>query len=156
MNPEQINEAINATPKGANVIVEWERPCYLRAGFKTMPLTKYTNMLCRLGCNYDNIIDTQNGRADGSLPAVNAGLKGRTWVLFPVLLRSIKQPDRIYLRLQSGTFQRETQREYRLDGRKIDVEDYRQYMLAQEFRKSKRDSLTFDVGIQNRHRNSIH
>ena len=65
--------------KGACLWVEWTRPVALRAAYKGMPLTKSTRMLCRLAVDYDKKEETIRGRENGSLPAVNAGLKGFIW-----------------------------------------------------------------------------
>jgi len=90
MNEQAIKNAIATCPKGANVYVAWERPVKLRVAYKGLPLFKRTKMLLRLGVPYDSMEEVEQGRADGTLPAENQGLKGKEWVNFPTLKRSLK------------------------------------------------------------------
>ena len=148
MTENEIRHAIATTPKGANVWVVWERPCYLRAGFSTMPLTKRTRMLCRLGINYDEKEQTKLGRANGTLPAQNAGMRGKEWDTFPFIVRYIKT-GKLGLRLESGTFPNaKTSKKYLLDGQEVNIEDYRQFCTAKEFPPERDGQLTFDVRIE--------
>jgi hypothetical protein len=152
MNEAQLRTAIGACPKGANIYVEWERPVKLRAAYKTMPMTKFTRMLCRLGCDYDKIKETQDKRESGELPAQNAGLRGMEWDTFPTILKNAK--EELYLRLESGTFNVKAEREYRLDGQVVQFEDHKHQMLSSEYPKEKNGHLTFNV--KGAHIKSIH
>ena len=147
MNETQIRQAIKETQYGANVFVEWERPCHLRKAFTGMPLTKYTRMLCRIAVKYDNKRQTKVGRADGTLPRINPGLKGKTWIDFPTLMRYNKS-GKIGIRLESGTFNVPAVRQYKLDGQVVPFEDYEHAMLASETSEIKTCQLTFDVPIE--------
>jgi hypothetical protein len=144
MTEAELRAAIGACPKGANVYVEWERPVKLRTAYKGMPMTKFTRMLCRLGCDYDKIKETQDKRESGELPAQNAGLRGMEWDTFPTILKSIKT-GALYLRLESGTFNVKAEREYRLDGQVVEFEAHKHQMLASEYPKPKDGHLTFNV-----------
>ena len=145
MTEQEIKQAIEETTKGANIYLEWERPVKLRKAYKGLPFTKWTKMLCRIGVNYDNKKTTQEGRENGDLPAENAGLRGFEWEQFPTILRSIKT-EKLYLRLEGGTFKTSTKREYRLDGQVVEFEQYKEMMLASEY-KPKPPSPTFNVGF---------
>jgi hypothetical protein len=132
MTNDQIKAAIGACPKGANVIVEWERPVSLRAAYDGMPLTKRTKMLCRLGVAYDHKETTKEGRANGDLPAENAGLKGFEWQEYPILLRAVKT-GLLYIRLEMGTFKNvKTVTKFLLDGQEVAKDDYIHAMLSSE------------------------
>lgn len=147
MTQEEIQQAIASTQAGANVWLEWERPCKLRKAYGTMPLTKKTRMLCRIGVRYDNIGEVQQGRQDGSLPAENAGLKGFEWDQYPFLLKHNRN-GKLYLRCESATFKSKTTKAYYLDGQEVEFEDYKHCMLASEMPKEKTGHLTFNVCIE--------
>jgi hypothetical protein len=147
MTLEQLRAVISAVPKGANIVVEWERPVKLRKAYATMPMTKHSKMLCRIGVDYDHKQPTKDGRADGSLPAENAGLNGMTWVDFPTILQSNKT-GKYYLRLEAGTFGNvKTETEFRLDGQPVEKADWAHTMLASESTPSKRFG-TFNIGAE--------
>ena len=147
MTKTEILQAIAAAPKGANIMVDWERPLKMRKAYKNMPMTKFTSMLCRIAVDYDNTKPTIEGRANGSLPAVNAGLNGMQWETFPTLLKSIKS-GKLHIRLQTGTFKNvETKKEYRLNGQKIEKEDYAHAMCKEP--KSNGKFGPFNVPIEN-------
>jgi hypothetical protein len=146
MTETEIRQAIKDAPKGANVFVSWERNCKLRAAFRGLPLTKHTRMLCRIAVRYDTKEQTKVGRADGTLPAENAGMRGKEWIDYPTLIRYIKS-QKIGLRLESGTFKVKAVRTYKLDGQPVAFEDYKHAMLASEYPKPKEGQLTFDVSI---------
>jgi hypothetical protein len=63
---------------------------YLKSAGVVATTLKVSTFQCRAGVNYDNLTSTKEGRADGSLPAENAGLNGVEWVVFPHVLRGIK------------------------------------------------------------------
>jgi hypothetical protein len=133
--------------KGACVWVEWTRPVYLRAAYKGLPLTKSTRMLCRLAVDYDKKQDTIRGREDGSLPAVNAGLKGFIWNEAPTILESVKT-GKLYLRLEAAVFKNaRTTVEFKLDGQVVEKADYAHAMLGKETTKRER-SATFNVSCE--------
>ena len=130
--------------KGACLWVEWTRPVALRAAYKGMPLTKSTRMLCRLAVDYDNKEETIRGRENGSLPAVNAGLKGFIWNVAPTILESVKT-GKLYLRLEAAVFKNaKTTVEFKIDGQVVEKADYAHAMLGKETKKGER-SATFNV-----------
>jgi hypothetical protein len=90
MTEAEIRAAIEATPKGSNVYVVWERRLDLKKAYKGFPLFKRTKMLLRLGVDYDEMDDVKKARENGDLPAENAGMRGKEWVDFPTLKRSLK------------------------------------------------------------------
>lgn len=144
MTDEQIKQVIKETPKGANIWVEWERSVKFKKAYDGLPMTKRTRMLCRIGINYDNKAEVKDGRANGELPAQNAGLRGFEWDTFPTLLKATKT-GLLYIRLESGTFCAPTTTEFRLATGEVVVKaDYEHAMLASEKRPAKEGDLTFN------------
>lgn len=100
MDLAKVKSAIQNTQPGANIVLEFERDAET---YKTCQdvIRKRTRMVGRIGVGYDHKASTVQGRADGSLPPVNAGLKGRTWLEYPYLLLS--STGKTLLRLNTGT-----------------------------------------------------
>jgi hypothetical protein len=115
----------------------WARPLALRKEYKSIhTLIKSTLAVVRAGIDYDNVSNVIDKRADGTLPAVNAGLPWGEWAtdengrnLFPHV---ITHKGNVYVRLYptSGSFPRVV---YTLDGAVITKETARAYALASEF-----------------------
>jgi hypothetical protein len=155
MQNPQIIAAISKVPKGANVYVVWERPAKLRAKFKGLPLFKKTTMLLRLGVPYDRIQTVKNGRQDGTLPAVNQGLKGKVWYSFPTLKKSLKT-GKLLLSVQlAQVFGNESHAAtsewiVRSDGKETTVEkdDYAHMLLGSETHSGDMPQ-TFDLTAEN-------
>jgi len=103
MQREQVEAAIDATPKGANVILEWVRPLTpLKTSGCNDTIVKATRMVGRVGINYDNQAAVIAKRENGELPAENQGLRGMEWVKPPYLMKAIKS-GRYLIRLYKGT-----------------------------------------------------
>jgi len=96
---DNVNEIISQTisqRKGANVRLCWKRPVKTK---KSAGLIKVEKEVCttgRVGIDHENKKSTIAGRADGSLPAVNAGLPWGNWEWFPYI---IEHNGQRYLRL---------------------------------------------------------
>lgn len=149
MNDVQLVEAIAAAPIAANIFITWERPAKMRAKYKGMPMTKRTTMLLRLGVDYDKMQDVQEARADGSLPATNQGMKGKEWVTFPYLKRSLKTGKTLLsVKKASTCFKAKTDTVYLLDGQEVNKDDYAHAMLGYEFKKGEVPN-TFDLTGEN-------
>ena len=103
MQVEQVRAAILSAPKGANIVVEWNRTLKpLKTSGCSDTIVKSTRMVGRIGIDYDNIQTVKDKRESGELPAENAGLKGMIWIEPPYLLQSEKS-GRLLLRLYNGT-----------------------------------------------------
>lgn len=70
--------------KGQIVTLVTARPMKVRKGQDA--ITKTSEFQCRVGVNYDNIKAVQEKRAEGQLPAENAGLPWGEWVDFPYVI----------------------------------------------------------------------
>jgi len=99
MNLDQVKQAVETTPKGANIVLEWVRPVKTLKGVSDK-ITKSVRMIGRIGVEYDNLTAVQDKRESGELPSVNAGLPWGKWSVYPWL---IEHKDTFYLRLYKGT-----------------------------------------------------
>ena len=75
---ETVKTICNATPKGANIIVAWDRPCKTRKNCEN-EIRKTVRMVGRIGIDYDKLKAVQEKRENNELPAENQGL---TWGFF--------------------------------------------------------------------------
>jgi hypothetical protein len=126
-----VEKVIQNTPKGANIILEWQRPVKTFKG-STDVVEKHVRMVGRIGLNYDNIGDVQDKRESGELPAENAGLKGMEWVTYPYLLRSVKTGE-LQVRLYNGTSEKvPVKSEWKLNGNPVSYEVVEPIILASE------------------------
>lgn len=84
--------------KGQFVKVSWTRPVKMK---KTAPFKvfKTVTTVARAGIEYDNIQHVQDKRADGTLPATNAGLPWGKWAVYPYI---IEHKDLKYLRFTAS------------------------------------------------------
>lgn len=79
--------------KGQIATFTTSRPLKVRKN--ETPITKISTFQCRVGVDYDNIKAVQEKRAEGELPAENAGLPWGQWVNFPYV---IEHKDTFYFR----------------------------------------------------------
>lgn len=117
--------------KGANCSATWIRPLKTLKGI-TSNVHKLTVAVVRGWVDYDNLASVQEGRANGDLPAENAGLPWGEWVEFPV---HIAHKGMDYLRLYPASglnFIPKTT--YFVDGKEVSKEEARAICLASEFR----------------------
>jgi hypothetical protein len=135
MELEQVKQAVENTQAGANIVVEWERPCSTFKGI-TAVITKRVKMVGRVGIEYDNQKKVVDARENGTLPAENQGLKGMEWVEYPWLLRATKS-GKLYLRLYTSTNSKcRAVSQFFLDGKAVDREAVAHLLLAKELTKS--------------------
>ena len=113
---------------------------------KIEKLTRARNIM--IGAAYDNRQAVIEARANGDLPSENQGLKGKEWVQYPILLKSIyngKELIRINV-LSNSKF--ETQ--YLLNGEPIEYEKIEQYLYSSEKKSPNNEPLTvFDIAVDN-------
>ena len=127
--------------KGQIVTVKTERPVKVK---KNMPaVMKASEFQCRVGVNYDNIKAVQEKRAEGQLPAENAGLPWGEWVVFPYV---IAHKGEYYVRctmLHNGFRKAPV---YTIDGVVVDKEIVKTMALASEFREGD-DNDVFNIKL---------
>lgn len=124
-------EEIKKVQAGTFHTISWQRPMKTRAAYKNANLVKRsTGNSLRIGCNYDNLASTKEGRADGSKPSENAGLSGKEWVKPNVLLRSLKTGKEL-LRVSLASNSK-FKTEYLLDGQPVSKEQIEHMVLKSE------------------------
>ena len=79
MKYEEVIKKIHAVPAGQFVNIETAKELKVRAGYKGNKVVKFSHKTVRFGVSYDKQKSTTEGRADGSLPAENAGLPWGNW-----------------------------------------------------------------------------
>lgn len=128
--------------KGQIVTVKTQRPVKMKKG--QAEVFKASEFQCRVGVNYDNIAAVKEGRANGELPAENAGLPWGEWLEFPY---TIGHKGETYVRctLLNNGFRRAPV--FTLaDGTVVDRETVKAGALASEFRDGD-DSVVFNIKV---------
>jgi hypothetical protein len=137
-----VKEIVETAPKGANIVLEWERDCKVRKSV-TDSIRKRTHMAGRLGVEYDNLKAVKDKRESGELPEENAGLPWGEWLQYPLF---ISHKGNIYLRLYTGTSA--TAHPYVTflkNGEKIEKAAIENCLLASELTASKGDCFVVKV-----------
>ena len=127
--------------KGQIVTIQTTRAMKVRKGQD--PIQKSSEFQCRVGVNYDNIQAVKDKRAEGILPAENAGLPWGEWVDFPYF---IAHKGEYYVRC---TVLRNAHRKapsYTQNGQEITKEQAAVMCLASEFRDSD-DNDVFNIRV---------
>ena len=142
MQIEQVKEAIESTPKGANIIIEWNRDAKTRKGV-TEQITKQVRMVGRIGIEYDNIGVVQEKRATGELPTENQGLPWGEFEVYPYL---IAHKDKKYVRLYKGTSDKiQPKVAWFKDGVAVGIEEISPLLLKSELTSSKGDCFVVNA-----------
>lgn len=129
--------------KGQIVTVKTIRAVKMRKGQPAV--NKASEFQCRVGVTYDNIQAVQDGRADGTLPAENAGLPWGEWIEFPY---TIGHKGETYVRctLLKNNFRRAPVFTL-VDGTEIAKADVMPLALASEFKEKDEDSVVFNIKL---------
>ena len=160
MQLEQVKTAIDATPKGANVILEWVRPMKVKKSC-TARLTKSVRMVGRLGIDYDKQKAVQAKRENGDLPAENQGLPWGFWIDHPWHLghnKGMKKDNPLYstvdaetthyVRLYKGTSDRvKPEVHFFKDGQEIELSAIENDILSSE--KTEKSGDCFSCKTEN-------
>jgi hypothetical protein len=128
--------------KGQIVTVKTTRPVKMKKG--QAEVFKTSEFQCRVGVNYENMAAVKEGRANGELPAENAGLPWGEWLEFPY---TIGHKGETYVRctMLNNAFRRAPV--FTLaDGSVVDKETVKQGALASEFREGD-DNLVFNIKV---------
>jgi hypothetical protein len=115
----------------------WHRPMKTYKGTAAV-VTKTVRTTVRVGLEYDNREVVKEARADGTLPAENAGLNGMEWVQYPVVLRSLKTGKamiRVYPVKNADGSPRSCKTVYRINGVRVTKQMVQEICLASEFSK---------------------
>lgn len=143
MNLSQVQTAIEQTPKGANIIIEWVRPVKTLAAFKGADLTKSVRMVGRMGIDYDKQKSVQEKRETGELPSESQPLPWGNWAIFPYL---IEHKGNYYVRLYNGTSDKvRPEVHFFLDGNEVAFESIAHMLPANEKQEKHGDCFTCKV-----------
>ena len=136
--------------KGQFVGLSWKRDLKTYKG-STALVTKSVRAVLQVGADYDNRAVVEAARESGELPAENAGLKGKEWVQFPTILRSVKT-GKLYVRTYPVTDKagkpRSCKSIYRINGVRVGKADAKEICLAGEFSNGS-PLACYDIGIDN-------
>ena len=148
MELAEVKRIIENAPKGANIVLEWIRPCKVYKNV-TDSVAKAVRMVGRIGLTYDNLSAVQTKRENGELPKENQGLPfWAEWEIFPFIIKH-KTTGQRYLRLYKGTSEKvHPSVRFLLNGEETTVEAVRPMLLASELAE-KDGSDCFMVGIEN-------
>ena len=143
MRIEQVKEAMEATPKGANIIVEWSRNGKTRKGVADA-ITKDVRMVGRIGIEYDHMGAVQEKRENGELPSENQGLPWGRFEIYPYLIEHKGTRD---LRLYKGTSKTvQPKAVWYKNGVEVSRDEVAPYLLKSEL--SSKDGDCFCVKVE--------
>lgn len=131
------------TRKGQIVTVRTARPVKMKKG--QPEVIKTSEFQCRVGVTYDNIAAVKEARANGDLPAENAGLPWGEWIEFPY---TIGHKGETYVRctLLNNNFRRAPV--FTLaDGTVVDKEVVKAGALASEFKEGDAENAVFNIKL---------
>lgn len=94
-------QIIEGYKKGVFSVVEMEKTLKTKKGFE--PIVKKSAFQVQLGVEYDAKKSVQEKRAEGLLPAENAGLPWGEWMLYPYVIAH-KGEQYLRVSLFNGTF----------------------------------------------------
>lgn len=132
---------IQTIKKGTYMKLSVKRPMKMKKG--QPQLYKSWSATVKAGIDYDNISVVQEGRADGSLPEENAGLRGgQVWHTFPYVIQKV-DGSFDYRFTRTGCAKPES---CILDasGNKVDKEVAKEMAYSSEFSSS--DTPVFQIG----------
>ena len=135
---------IALTKKGQFASAEWSRPCKTLKSCNHEIIKKTIANNVRIGANYENLQTTKDGRADGTLPSENQGLRGLEWVNFPVVLRNPKT-NRQFIRLETAKNSKFTT-QYFIDGKETTKAEIETFLQASE-KSSGEMPTVMNIGI---------
>lgn len=116
MNYQVIKTVLSRKQNGSFTSLVWERQLPVRKAYADNIVTKRSSGVVRCGISYDNMKSVQIKRADGILPAENAGLKWGEWLQYP---NFIQHKGNIYLRCAESP-NNKIKTEYFLNGRPVE------------------------------------
>lgn len=136
-----ISSVIENTPKGANVVLEWQRPVKVKKAFADRNIEKYVRMVGRVGVDYNKQSAVIEKRENGELPEQEKPIwngKGE-WVTFPFLFRHVITNEH-YIRLYKSTSEAiQPIVEWLEDGDVVSFEEVESMVMASEKNSDKGD-----------------
>ena len=139
-------KALNKKGQFANI--EYARPCKVKKG--APEITKETKAYnVRIGAQYDALKTTKEAKGVTTTEeahALNQGLNGMEWVVYPYILKSVKT-GKEYIRLETA---KNTKFEtiYKVNGKEVTKAEIEPYLLASEKAKGEMPTV-MNIGIEN-------
>jgi len=135
--------------KGQIRTVKIKRPLKLKKGCESdYPIYKETIQQARCGISYENIKAVSEGRDNGELPAKNMGMKGKSWELYPYLLRN--DGGELLFRFYRVNSMMGVKTKFFLGEKEVDKPEIASMVYASDLNTKVRPSLSnvFDVKIK--------
>jgi hypothetical protein len=146
MKFETVRRSVLGKAKGEFANILYEKALPIRSAFKdSVVAVKRSSGVVRFGVAYDNIGKVIEGRADGTLPAENAGLQWGRWTMYPYF---IENKGMNYLRCSLVPGNKFTT-EYFLNGRKCSKEELLPYCTAAAFPVHTTEQAVFSINTDN-------
>lgn len=144
MEYTKVYRKVTESPKGSYHAMSWVRPLKVRAAYKdSVNISKMTIAhSLRFGVNYDNMASTKEARENGTKPAVNAGLVGRSWIVPNLMLKTDKTGKTLLRVSLAKTSKFDTK--YYLNGKEVDKKAIEPYVLASEIKPHEPQNV-FDI-----------
>lgn len=146
-NVETIKEVLKNTPKGANIILEWERPVKVKKSYDGAPITKKVRMVGRTGIDYENIQAVKDKRESGELPSEGTG----SWFHHDEEVKGIvyhNKTEAAYVQLFTGTSKKvKPSAEFLVNGEVVQKDEIAPFLLASELKTEKGE--TFICKVEN-------
>jgi hypothetical protein len=131
-----VKKALQETPKGANIILEWNRPVEVKKAFQGANITKQVRVVGRIGVDYDNLKAVQEKRETGELPSENAG----TWYDHDHEIKGLvhhKTTRAPYVQIMAGTCKSvKPSTTFLIDGKPVEKEIIAHMLTAKELKDS--------------------
>lgn len=143
MKYEEIKNAIHSIHAGTYANMTTCKTLKTRKEFKDKNIVKISRSTIRAGVEYDNMKSTKEGRANGSLPAKNAGLKYGRYIKGEEKY-FIEHNGQIYLRVSSSP--NKSRVTYLVNGIPTDEQEVKAMCLKSEFPTSEKPSV-YNVNI---------
>jgi hypothetical protein len=142
---EQVKDALNNAPNGANIILEWERDVKTLKAHSDLNIRKHVIAVGRKGMSYENLKAVKEKRENGELPSEPKP----TWFYHDDSCKGIirhKRTEAPYVQLFGGTDTRHIPKvKFTLNGEETTLEAISPYILSSEKRSEKGDTFCCKV-----------
>lgn len=142
-----IANVLTTAPKGANVILEWERPVETLKKYSDFNIVKKVRMVGRVGIDYENIQSVKDGRKNGELPSEPVG----SWFDHDENVKGLiyhKTTRKPYVQLFTGTSKTvKPSATFFIDGVEMEKSAIEQFITAKEKREG--HGVTFICKVEN-------
>lgn len=142
----EMIKALALNKKGQFTNLTYSRPCkVLKGAPEILKTTRAYNV--RIGAEYDALKTTLEAKGVSNKTeahALNNGLNGMEWVVYPTILKSVKS-GKEYVRLETAKNTR-FETVYTINGKEVNKTDILQYLQASE-KKSGEMPTVMNIGL---------